>query len=160
VVCFLWGTNWAFYVPEDDILHSNRRENFKSYIVLAGWALERGCNVFRVRYDLGFYIPEDGILHSHFLEYLLSYISRVLWHSYLERYPIFFTSSFDATALGEPWPPWQPVSPRLVVRFLNNILFTRLGQPHAQPPTWRARVSLVVWTLPFDISGMTGPTST
>jgi hypothetical protein len=28
------------------------------------------------------------------------------------------------TALGEPWSPSKPVSPRLVVRFLNNILFT------------------------------------
>jgi hypothetical protein len=27
------------YVPEDDILHSHRRENLKSYIALTGWAL-------------------------------------------------------------------------------------------------------------------------
>jgi hypothetical protein len=26
-------------IPEDDILHSHRRENFKSYITLTGWAL-------------------------------------------------------------------------------------------------------------------------
>jgi hypothetical protein len=26
-------------IPEDGILHSHRRENFKSYIVLLGWAL-------------------------------------------------------------------------------------------------------------------------
>jgi hypothetical protein len=25
--------------PEDGILHSHRRENFKSYIALTGWAL-------------------------------------------------------------------------------------------------------------------------
>jgi hypothetical protein len=26
-------------IPEDDILHSDRRENLKSYIALTGWAL-------------------------------------------------------------------------------------------------------------------------
>jgi hypothetical protein len=26
-------------IPEDDILHSHRRENFKSYIALTGWIL-------------------------------------------------------------------------------------------------------------------------
>jgi hypothetical protein len=26
-------------IPEDDILHSHRRENLKSYIALTGWAL-------------------------------------------------------------------------------------------------------------------------
>jgi hypothetical protein len=26
-------------IPEDDILHSHRRENLKSYITLTGWAL-------------------------------------------------------------------------------------------------------------------------
>jgi hypothetical protein len=26
-------------IPEEDILHSHRRENFKSYIALTGWAL-------------------------------------------------------------------------------------------------------------------------
>jgi hypothetical protein len=47
----------------------------------------------------------------------------------------------------------------LVVRFLNSILFRGWGcQPHAQPTTWTARVSLLVWTLPFGLSGMGGPT--
>jgi hypothetical protein len=27
------------YISEDDILHSHRRENLKSYIVLTGWTL-------------------------------------------------------------------------------------------------------------------------
>jgi len=31
--------------------------------------------------------------------------------------------------------------------------------PHAQPPAWRTRVSLLVWALPFDLSGMAGPTN-
>jgi hypothetical protein len=29
----------AFYIPEDGILHSHRRENLKSYIALTGRAL-------------------------------------------------------------------------------------------------------------------------
>jgi hypothetical protein len=31
--------------------------------------------------------------------------------------------------------------------------------PHAQPPAWRTRVSLFVWPLPLDLSGMGDPTS-
>jgi hypothetical protein len=39
-------------------------------------------------------------------------------------------------------------------------IFTRWGrQPRAQPPTWRTRVSLLVWHLPRNLSGMGGPTS-
>jgi hypothetical protein len=44
-------------IQEDDILHSHRRENLKSYTALTDWA--------PVKYELRFYIPEDGILHSH-----------------------------------------------------------------------------------------------
>jgi hypothetical protein len=29
----------GFYVPEDVILHSHRRENLKFYIALTGWIL-------------------------------------------------------------------------------------------------------------------------
>jgi hypothetical protein len=29
----------GFYIPEDDILHSHRRETLNSYIALTGWAL-------------------------------------------------------------------------------------------------------------------------
>jgi hypothetical protein len=53
----------SFYIPEDDILHSHRRENHKSYIALTGWTLKRRRNVSAVKYELGFYIPEDDILH-------------------------------------------------------------------------------------------------
>jgi len=33
-----------------------------------------------------------------------------------------------------------------------------LCQPHAQPPTWGSRVSIFVWVITFDLSGMGGPT--
>jgi hypothetical protein len=32
-------------------------------------------------------------------------------------------------------------------------------QPHAKPPTWKAKVSLFVWLIIFDLSGMGDPTS-
>jgi hypothetical protein len=44
----------GFYVPEDGILHSHRRENLRSYISLTGWALQWRSNVFPVGYKLGF----------------------------------------------------------------------------------------------------------
>jgi hypothetical protein len=68
----------GFYIPEDDSLHSHRRENLKSYIALTGWL----CSVdvmSPMRYELGFYIPEDGILHSHRREDLKSYIALTGW---------------------------------------------------------------------------------
>jgi hypothetical protein len=66
----------GFYIPEDDILHSHRRENLKSYIALTGWTLE-WRNVSPVKYELGFYIPEDDILHSHSRVNLKSYMLLV-----------------------------------------------------------------------------------
>jgi hypothetical protein len=29
-MCLLCGTNWVFYILEDDILHNHRRENLES----------------------------------------------------------------------------------------------------------------------------------
>jgi hypothetical protein len=66
----------GFYIPEDGILHSHRRENLKSYIALTGWTLQRRCNVSPVRYEVSYYTPEDAILHSHRRENLKSYISH------------------------------------------------------------------------------------
>jgi hypothetical protein len=59
-------------IPEDDILHSHRKENLKSYIALTGRALQQRRNVSPVRYELAFYIPEEDILHSHRREHLKS----------------------------------------------------------------------------------------
>jgi hypothetical protein len=63
----------GFYIPEHNILHSNCRENLKSYLALTGWTLYRRSNVSPVMYELGFYIPEDAILHSRSCENLKSY---------------------------------------------------------------------------------------
>jgi hypothetical protein len=43
-----------FYIPEDDILHSHRREILRSYVALTGWTLLRIRNVSPVRYELDF----------------------------------------------------------------------------------------------------------
>jgi hypothetical protein len=69
----------AFYIPEEDILHSHCRKNLKSYIALTGWTLQRRRNVSPVKYKLGFYIPEDDILHSRRRENLKSYIALTGW---------------------------------------------------------------------------------
>jgi hypothetical protein len=58
----------GLHIPEDDILHSHRRENLKFYIASTGWALSLRHNVSPVKYELGLYIPEDDILHSHCLK--------------------------------------------------------------------------------------------
>jgi hypothetical protein len=40
-------------------------------------------------------------------------------------------------------------------RLLNKFVFTGLGcQPNVQPPTWITRVSLLVWNLTLDLSGL------
>jgi hypothetical protein len=52
-------------IQEEGIPHSHRRENFKSYIALTGWALQQRRNVLRVRYEPYFYIPEDDILRPN-----------------------------------------------------------------------------------------------
>jgi hypothetical protein len=68
-----------FYIPENGILHSHCRENIKSYIALASWALKRRHNVSPVRYELGLYIPEDRILHSDRHENLKSDTALTSW---------------------------------------------------------------------------------
>jgi hypothetical protein len=65
----------GFYIPDDDILHSDRRENLKSYTALSGLTLYLWRNVSPVRYELGVSILEDGILQSHRRENLKSYIA-------------------------------------------------------------------------------------
>jgi hypothetical protein len=69
----------GFYVQDDGILHSQRRENFKFYIALTGWTLWRRRNVFPVRYELWFYVPDDSILHSHRRENHKSFITLTGW---------------------------------------------------------------------------------
>jgi hypothetical protein len=60
------------HIQEDGIVRSHRRENFKSYIALIGWALQRRRIVSLVKYKLVFHISEAGIMHSHRRENLKS----------------------------------------------------------------------------------------
>jgi hypothetical protein len=48
----------------------------------------------------------------------------------------------------------------LILGFETFVFFMVRGrQPLAQPPTWRTRVSLLVWIIPFNLSGLGDPTS-
>jgi hypothetical protein len=71
--------------------------------------------------------------------------------------PIDVISSFSssgATVHDEPSPLLR--LPAIVKSFSTvKALFTGWGrQPHAQSQIWRARVSLFVWIMTFDLSGM------
>jgi hypothetical protein len=49
---------------------------------------------------------------------------------------------------------------RLLLGFVTMIMFMVWGcQPHAQPPTWRTRVTLLVWVITFDLSDKGDPAS-
>jgi hypothetical protein len=63
----------GFYIPEDGIHCSHRRESLKSYIAFTGWALWRRNILSPVRFELGLHIPGDGILHCHRRDNLKSY---------------------------------------------------------------------------------------
>jgi hypothetical protein len=86
----------GFYIPEDGILHSHCRENFKSYTALTGWAqLQRRMSP--MRYELGFCIPADGIFHSHRRENLKSYIYlRCCKIQTSRRWGVFHSPLFDS----------------------------------------------------------------
>jgi hypothetical protein len=58
--------------------------------------------------------------------------------------------------LVELWPPHI-----FYVRFRDSKFLQGGGgcPPHAQPPTWRSRISLLVWHLPRNLSSTSGPTS-
>jgi hypothetical protein len=46
------------------------------------------------------------------------------------------------------------------LRFSQYKFFYGVGlHPYAQPPTWRTRVSLFVWVITFDLSGLGVPAS-
>jgi hypothetical protein len=44
----------GFYISEDDILHSHKGENLKSYMTLTSWTLCPRCVVFPGRSELIF----------------------------------------------------------------------------------------------------------
>jgi hypothetical protein len=81
------------------------------------------------------------------------------WVSWLYEHSVCFNTYLLLT-------PWRYSSCRTLVA--SHILcevswqqfFTEWSlQPHAQPPTWRTRLSLLVWHPPRNLSGMGGPTS-
>jgi hypothetical protein len=70
---------------------------------------------------------------------------------------------FVSPGLPQNYSPFLPIvglSSYSFFGFLNNLILTAWScWPHVQPPTWRISVSLFVWLLPLDPSGLGGPTS-
>jgi hypothetical protein len=124
----------GFYIPEDGILHSHRREYLKSYIAVTGWALQRKLNVFPVRCGLRFYILEGGILHSR-RQNLKSYIISMFFLSFCISIPhspvIFYWKAWDISqeyivSIIEIWNKRQAINQRE-----EGSEATRLGQARA-----------------------------
>jgi hypothetical protein len=155
----------GFYIPEDGILHSPRRENLKSYITLTGWALLQRRNVSPVRYELGFYIPEDGILHSprrenksYINESTRSMRMQKCWHGWA-------TSGFSrrGTVHGVcyMWPAMRQVADPYahalkwtVAKIFHNNACQEKG--HMRQSSWLKRYAItrkVAGSSPDDITG-------
>jgi hypothetical protein len=88
-----------------------------------------------------------------------------LWkQSHLYRPEIYDLLSFIPSYLApqplQPWPPWYHPSWGCHPRFPSNLCFYRdeVVSLMPQPPTWRTRISLLVWQIAFDLSCMGGPT--
>jgi hypothetical protein len=79
---------------------------------------------------------------------------RLQCNSHAFKFPNVFLSLL-------PLPPQPSVGPHfLFFRFLDsNISYEADSQPHAQTPSRKTTVCLLVWLLPFDLSGILGPTS-
>lgn len=97
-------------------------------------------NVSFVGYHLlGYFMHLSGLQHSAYTP--SSYRDSTFLNHLLDPFPIRFIHS------------------RLFVRFLTKIAFYKMGLlVHAEPATWRTRLSILVWTLFFDSSDMDGPT--
>jgi hypothetical protein len=84
-------------------------------------------------------------MRTCFLNSVFTFRNALRVYTYLLRGAIVFV---------ELWPP------HILCEVLWQQIFTGWGrQPHAHPPTWRIRVSLLVWHLPRNLSGMGGATS-
>ena len=97
-----------------------------------------------------------GALYLHLYLYLLTNFITIRFQckSHSFKFPNVFLP-----LLPLPTYPW--VGPDfLFLRFLeSNISYEAGSQPHAQIPSRKTRVYLLVWVNIFDLSGMVGPTS-
>jgi hypothetical protein len=91
-----------------------------------------------------------GIIKSRVGSGISSHRSRIF-----RDFSIYWSSSSMALRpVFGPWPP-QPssTSEASVEVSRQSLSFIGWGcQPHAQPPTWRTRVSLFTWVVTFDLS--------
>jgi len=47
----------------------------------------------------------------------------------------------------------------LILIFHDSNVVYEVGSSAPHPPTWKITVSLLVWVITFDLSGIRGPTS-
>ena len=129
----------------------------------------------------------DSLFWHYIFYFSISLSPEFALHMFFISFP--FHSICGATALSGPWPPSQDASihPRFQLfsshqksihipcsqvvvcllnpseaslKFLERKFFSGVGSyPHAQPPSWRARMSLFVWVITFDLSGLRDPAS-
>jgi hypothetical protein len=105
----------------------------------SGWAL--GSWIISLHFSL-FFICSDDEASNDRMKKWKEWGWKRSWPTYFHSFPIHF------------------IHPRLIIWVLNNLVFTVWGcRSHAQPHTWRTRVSLFVWLLPLDLSGMGDSTS-
>ena len=77
-------------------------------------------------------------------------------------HPCMALQPFPPLGLVHKTPPFVPIYSwsEASLRFSEHRFFSRVGSsPHAQPPTSRTRVSLFVWAITFDLSGLGDPAS-
>lgn len=92
-----------------------------------------------------------------FLCFALSF--ALLIHPCVALLPVWFLS-FLKRCLHSSLSPAHLSLPRYLWGFLNVKFFMGWGCPsHAQPSTWRTRISVCVWVIAFDLSVMEDPAS-
>jgi hypothetical protein len=95
----------------------------------------------------------------------MSYVTVIGLFVFFLLYLVSFnvsSSSSGATVHDDPWPFLRLLSlrPALIVKSFSTVkAFYGVEPSTLHPPTWRARVSLFVWIIAFDLSGMGDPTS-
>jgi hypothetical protein len=103
-----------------------------------------------------------GLHVCHFTNYhtkVLCVFAKL--HINLEiKHKTIYPSMYGATAHSGPWPAHKKKYLHSSLVILTQNFFMRWGcQFHAQLPTWRTRVSLFIWVISLDLSGMGDPAS-
>jgi hypothetical protein len=115
--------------------------------------------------------PLTDAIRSEICSHTFSFLH---FRSVLFYFMVFYHNIYDINRIGRGLPllwrnspisdlglPYSSPSIRGLIPGFETLFFfaVRGRQPLAQPPIWRTRVSLLVWIIPFDLSGMGGSTS-